>query len=77
MATSETAGKGLKNGSKAHGCFIDNLISLQHENFSDSTSKLELEKLLLSSDDTQIVKYILENAIVTPVYINNSVQKSL
>lgn len=67
MATSETAGKGLKNGSKAHGCFIDNSISLQHENSVILRQSFELEKLL-SSDDTQIVKYILENAIVTPVY---------
>ncbi|WP_165786064.1 hypothetical protein, partial [Klebsiella sp. E-Nf3] len=67
MATSETAGKGLKSGSKAHGCFIDNSISLQNENSVILRQSFELEKLL-SSDDTQIVKYILENATVTPVY---------
>ena len=67
MATSEVAGKGLNNGSKAHGCFIKNSVSLQNDNSLVLRHSFVLEKLL-SSDDTQIVKYILENATVTPVY---------
>ncbi|WP_407251043.1 rhamnan synthesis F family protein [Klebsiella aerogenes] len=67
MATSEAAGKGLMNRSEAHGCFIDNSVALHNEHSLILRQSFELEKLL-SSDDTQIVKYILENTTVTPTY---------
>lgn len=68
MATSESVNKGLSKNSKAYGCFIEGANPVHSDDSLLLRQSFELEKLL-SSNDTQIVKYDIDDSgQLSPVF---------
>ena len=68
MATSESVNKGLSKNSKAYGCFIEGAKPVHSDDSLLLRQSFELEKLL-SSNDTQIVKYDIDDSgQLSPVF---------
>lgn len=75
IATSEKANNNLSYDSIAQGCFINDSVSLQNKESLLLQQSFELEKML-SSNDTQIIKYLFSSDDkVSPVYKTQRIEE--